>query len=92
MRHRTLMPGHAQALLRLEPEQQITLAQEVIEKGLSEKETREKVRELLGRELSWRLIPIRLSLKEYKALERMAPEGDVERLIREAIEMLMRKA
>ena len=92
VRHRTLTPAHAQVLLRLEPDQQLTLAQEIKEKGLTEKEAREKVRGILGRELSWRLIPIRLSLEEYNALERIAPEGDVERLIREAVERLMREA
>jgi len=91
VRRRTLTPGHAQALLRLELEQQLNLIREIAEKRLSEKETREKVRQILGRELSWRLIPIRLSLEEYSALERIAPEGDVEKLIREAVEMLMRK-
>ena len=92
VRHRTLTPAHGRVLLRLEPEQQLTLGQEIIEKGLTEKEAREKVRGILGRELSWRLIPIRLSLEEYSALERIAPEGDVERLIREAVERLMREA
>ena len=92
VRHRTLTPAHAQVLLRLEPEQQLTLAQEIIESGLTEKEARERVRGILGRELSWRLIPIRLSLEEYSALERIAPEGDVERLIRETIERLMQEA
>lgn len=91
VRRRALTPGHAQVLLRLEPEQQLTFAQEIIEKQLTEKEARERVRGILGRKLSWRLIPIRLSLEEYSALESIAPEGDVERLIREAIERLVRK-
>ena len=92
VRQRTFTPGHAHELLRLEPEQQLAVAEEVQEKGLTEKETRERVREVLGRQLPWRLIPIRLSPEEYSTLETIAPEGDVEKLIREAVERLMRRA
>ncbi len=91
MRRRTLTPGHAHELLRLEPEQQLALAEEIVAKGLSEKEARERVREVLGRQLSWRLVPVRLSPEEYGALEKIAPEGNVERLIREAIQSLTQK-
>jgi len=91
VRRRTLTPGHAQALLRLEPEHQLTLAEEIIKNGLSEKETRERVRQILGKSLNWRLVPIRLSIDEYKTLEKIAPQGDVEKLIRETVEMLLRK-
>jgi len=92
VRRRTLTPGHVQALLRLEPEQQLDLAREVIEKGLSEKVTREMIRKILGKELSWRLIPIRLDLDEYRTLERIAPDGDVERFVKATIEMLLHEA
>lgn len=92
VRQRTLTSGHAHELLRLEPEQQLVVAEEVQEKGFTEKDTRERVREVLGRQLPWRLIPIRLSLEEYGVLEKIAPEGDVERLIREAVERLTRRA
>jgi len=91
VRHRTLPPGHARALLRLEPEQQLALAEEIEAKGLSVKQTREKVREILGKRLSWRLIPIRLSLEEFGALERVAPNGDVEALLRETIAKLIQE-
>jgi len=47
------------------------------------------VREVLGKRLSWRLIPIRLSLEEFEALERVAPNGDVEALIRETMGKLI---
>ena len=51
---------HAFALLMLEPYQQRVLAEEVMEKGLTMVETRDKVRGLLGKELKWRLVPIRI--------------------------------
>jgi len=85
VRRRTLTPGHARVLLRLETEQQLTLAEEIEARGLSEKQTRERVREVLGKRLSWRLVPIRFSLEEFSALEKVAPNGDVEDLIRETI-------
>ena len=47
------MNSPALALLRLEPYQQIALAEEVMEKGLTTPETRDRVRELLGKELKW---------------------------------------
>ena len=51
VRRRTLTPDHAHALLRLEdPEQQQALAEEVQAEGLSVHETRQRVRELLGKE------------------------------------------
>ena len=89
VRHRTLTPGHARTLLRLEPEQQLPLVEEIEAEDLSVKETRDHVREILGRRLSWRLIPIRLSLEEFGALEKVAPNGDVEALIRETITKLI---
>jgi ParB family chromosome partitioning protein len=79
-----LAPDHAQALMRL------TLAQEAQEEGLSVHETRQRVREMLGKKLKWQLVPIRLDLETFEALKRIAPEGDVKRLIRETIEKLIR--
>ena len=89
VRHRTLTPGHAQVLLRLEQDQQLALLEEIEAEELSVKQTRERVREILGKRLSWRLIPIRLSLEEFGRLEKVAPNGDVEALIRETIAKLI---
>ena len=75
---------------RLEdPERQLALAEEVQAEGLSVHETRQRVREMLGKEFRWRLVPVRLSLDVYEALQRIAPEGDVKRLIQETIEKLI---
>ena len=61
-----LTPDNAHALLRLDdPEQQLALAEEIQAKGLSVKETRQRVRELLCKEFRWRLVPVRLSLETY---------------------------
>ena len=89
VRHRTLKPGHAHALLRLEPKQQLALATQIQSEGLSVKETRHRVREILGKELKWRLVPVRFSLEVYETLRRIAPEGDVKRLILETVEKLV---
>ena len=90
VRRRALTPDHAHALLRLDdPEQQLALAEETQAKGLSVKETRQRVRELLCKEFRWRLVPVRLSLDIYEALQRIAPDGDVQRLIQETIEKLV---
>jgi len=90
VRGRTLTPDHAHALMRLKnTEQQLTLAQEAQAKGLSAHETRQRVRELLGKEFKWRLVPVRISPETYEALQKIAPEGDVKRLIRETIEKLI---
>jgi hypothetical protein len=43
---------------------------------------------MLGKKFKWQLIPIRLDLETFEALKRMAPNGDVKRLIRETIEKL----
>jgi len=92
IRRRTLSPGQAQPLLRLTPEQQLGLAEEVKAEGLSVKETRRKVRELLGKPLKWQLIPVRVPLETYEALKRIAPDGDVKRLLQEAVERLLQQA
>jgi len=88
---RTLTPGHGQWLLKLEPEQQLALADEIVKKDLSVKETRQRVREMLGKEFEWRLVPVRLALDTYEALQRIAPEGDVKRLIQETVKKLVEK-
>ncbi len=79
----------ARALLRLEPYQQIALAEEVMEKGLTMLETRDRVRVLLGKELKWRLVPIRIEPAVYDRLVQIAPEGDVANLLKQAVEKLL---
>ena len=44
VRQRTLSREHALTLLRLKPEQQLSLAEEILEKGLTLAETRERIR------------------------------------------------
>ncbi|MHA1631787.1 MAG: hypothetical protein ACTSXC_03115 [Candidatus Freyarchaeota archaeon] len=39
--------------------------------------------------MKWQLIPVRLDLETYEALKRIAPNGDVKRLIQEAIQKLL---
>jgi len=46
--------------------------------------------EILGKPLKWQLIPIRLDLKTFEALKRIALEGNVKKLIEEAIQKLIR--
>jgi ParB family chromosome partitioning protein len=90
VRHQTITPDHAHTLMRLKnTEQQLALAQKVQAEGLSVHETRQRVRELLGKEFKWRLVPVRLTPETYEALQKIAPEGDVKRLIRETIERLI---
>jgi len=89
VRHQDIPREHALALLRLEPDQQIALAEEVMEKGLTMVETREKVRGLLGKELKWRLVPIRIEPAIYDRLVQIAPEGDVSKLLKQAVENLL---
>ena len=89
VREGTISREHALALLRLEPEQQITLAAEVREKGLTMVETRDKVRDLLGKELKWRLVPIRIEPTIYDRLAKIAPDGDVSELLKQAVEKLI---
>jgi len=89
VREGTITPGHSQALLRLEPEQQLSLAEQVKAENLSVMETRQRVREIIGKPLKWRLIPVRLDLETFEALKRIAPNGDVKRLIQETIQKLL---
>jgi len=85
-----LTPDHAQAIMRLkDPEQQLALAQEAQAKGLSVHETRQRVRQILGKEFKWRLVPVRLTPETYQALQRIAPNGDVKKLIIETIQKLI---
>jgi len=80
---------HALALLRLEPYQQIALAEEVMEKGLTLVETRDRLRSLLGKELKWRLVPIRIEPAVYDRLVTIAPDGDVAELLKQTVERLL---
>jgi len=89
VRQRTIDREHALTLLRLEPEQQLTLAEEVMERGLTLQETRDRVREILGRPLKWRLVPIRIEPEAYERLRLLAPDGDVAKLLKEAVERLL---
>ena len=89
VRRRTIDRDQALTLLRLEPEQQLTLADEIQDKGLTMRETRDKVRSLLGKELKWRLVPIRVEPEVYERLRQMAPDGDVAKLLKQAVERLL---
>jgi len=89
IRQQKIPREHALALLKLEPYQQIALAEEVMEKGLTTPETRDRVRQLLGKELKWRLVPIRIEPAVYDRLVQIAPEGDVAELLKQAIEKLI---
>jgi hypothetical protein len=72
-----------------DPKQQLALAEQIQAEGLSVHETRQRVREMLGKEFKWRLFPVCLSPDTYEALQKIAPEGDVKKLIQEAIEKLI---
>ena len=89
VRQKNITREHALALLRLEPYQQIALAEEVMEAGLTMQETRDRVRGLLGKELKWRLVPIRIEPAVYDRLIQIAPEGDVSKLLRQTVEKLI---
>lgn len=89
VREGSISREHALALLRLEPEQQIILAEEVREKGLTMVETRDRVRGILGKVLKWRLVPIRIEPAIYDRLAKIAPDGDVSELLKQAIEKLI---
>ena len=89
VRQGTIPREHALALLRLESEQQVTLAEEVRKKGLTMVETRDKVRGLLGKELKWRLVPIRIEPAIHDRLVTIAPDGDVSKLLKQAVEKLL---
>jgi len=89
VRQNELPREHALALLRLEPDQQIALAEEVMENGLTMVETRDRVRGILGKELKWRLVPIRIEPAVYDRLVTIAPDGDVAELLKQTVERLL---
>jgi len=89
VRQQNISREHALALLRLDPFQQLALAEEVMETGLTMVETRNRVRGLLGKKLKWRLVPIRIDPAIYDRLVTIAPEGDVSQLLKQAIENLL---
>jgi ParB family chromosome partitioning protein len=89
VRGHTIPRDQALALLRLEPEQQLELAREVMEGKLTTMEVRDRVRELLGKELKWRLVPIRIEPSVYDRLVQIAPDGDVSKLLKQAVERLL---
>ena len=89
VRQQSIPREHALALLRLEPEQQLELAREVMEGKLTTVEARDRVRELLGKELKWRLVPIRIEPSIYDRLVQIAPDGDVAKLLKQAVERLL---
>ena len=91
VRRRTIPRDQALTLLRLEPEQQLMMLEDIIENGLTMLETRDRVRMLLGKELKWRLVPIRIEPTIYNRLEQIAPEGDVSNLLKQAIEKLLKE-
>jgi len=59
--------------------------EEIREDPLTEKETRKRVRDILGKPLKWHLVPVRFSREVYEKLKDMAPKGDVKRLIQQTI-------
>ena len=85
VRQRTLTPGYGNTLLRLETKMQLLLAEQIQAEELTVKETRRCVRAVLGKELTWRLVPVRFSRDVYETLQKIASEGDVKRLIQQTI-------
>ena len=82
VRRHTIPRDQALSLLKLELSQQIELAEEVMEKWMTIHETRDRVRELLGKELKWRLVPIRIEPSIHERLAQIAPDGDVAELLK----------
>ena len=60
-----------------------------MEEGLTTPETRDRVRELLGKELKLRLVPIKIEPSVYDGLAQIAPDGDVAELLKQAVERLI---
>ena len=89
VRQKNIPREQALALLRLEPYQQIALAEKVMEKGLTMDETRNRVRGILGKKLKWCLVPIRIEPAVYDRLVQIAPDGDVAKLLKQAVEKLL---
>jgi len=88
-RQRIISREHALALLRLESEQQITLMEEIKEEELTMVETRDRVRGILGKELKWHLVPIRIEPSVYDRLATIAPDGDVSELLKQTVKKLI---
>ena len=91
VRKRTIPRDQALSLLRLGTEQQLELFEEIMDKGLTVLETRDRVRVLLGKILKWRLVPIRIEPAVYDRLAQIAPEGDVSKLLKQAVEKLLQE-
>ena len=60
-----------------------------METGLTMVKTRDRVRELLGKSLKWRLVPIRIEPAIYDRLAQIAPKGDVPELLKQTVEKLI---
>ena len=60
-----------------------------MEKGLTMVETRDRVREILGKELKWRLVPIRIEPSIYDRLVQIAPDGDMAKLLKQTVDKLI---
>ena len=91
MRHRTIPRDQALTLLRLDQVQQLMMLEDIIENGLTMLETRDKVRALLGKELKWKLVPIRIESAIYDRLAQIAPDGDVSQLLKQTMENLLQE-
>ena len=52
-------------------------------------ETRDSVRGILGKELKWRLVPVRIEPAVYYRLVTIAPDGDVSKLLKQKAESLL---
>ncbi len=58
-----------------------------MDKGLTMVENRDRA--LLGKELKWRLVPIRIDPSVYNRLAQIAPDGDVSKILKQAVEKLL---
>ena len=63
---------------------------EILDKDLTLLEIRGKVRALLGKELKWRLVSIRMEPSIYDRLAQIAPEGGVSILLKQATEKILK--
>lgn len=62
------------------------MAEKVMETDLTMVETRERVREFLGKKVEVRLVPIRIEPAFYDRLVTIAPKGDVSKLLKQVVE------
>jgi len=60
-----------------------------MERGLTIVKTKDRIRGFLGKELKWRLMPIRIEPAVYDRLVQTAPDGDVSKLLKQAVEKLI---